>query len=116
MFRPNQKCSVRATDAFDAYGQPVPGLKKKEDCAVVTYRVFNKKTSVRADSSASKGSALELEADLIILLSPKTVAKIDSIVEVLGNRFRISYIEPRLDIAGRIDHYQCGGTYWNEIV
>lgn len=115
MYRPNQNCVIRAADTNDVFGQPVPGPKKKERCAIITHLISGKKTTVRTDSSASRGSAREIDASLVILLSPKTVANIESIVEVLGKRFRITSKETRLAISGRIDHYECRGDYWSEI-
>lgn len=115
MFRPNLTCFVREQGGYDAYGMPIQGKKKKEPCAVVKKILINDKTSVRADSSASRGNARELEANTVILLSPTTIARIDSLIELHGDSFRIKSMHARFAISGRLDHYECECTYWREL-
>lgn len=115
MFRPNLTCYIRHQDGYDAYGMPIQGKKVKEPCAVVKKVLVSDKTSVRADSSASRGNARELEAETVFLLSPKTIAKIDSLLEIHGDSFRIISMHARFAISGRLDHYECNCTYWREL-
>lgn len=74
---------------------------------------MSEKSAVRADTSASRGNARELVSDIDVLLSPKTVARIDDIIEVAGFKFRISRVCMRHNLQGRLDHFQIGGTFWS---
>ncbi|MDR9847021.1 hypothetical protein [Herbaspirillum huttiense] len=74
--------------------------------------VTNEKSSVRADSSASRGNAMENEATSVILLAPKTQARIDDIIEVAGSKLRIMGRQPRYDVTGRLDHIEINATMW----
>ena len=114
MFRPNLICFIQQMQSYDDYGQPVIGRKKKERCAITRKVLTNRKTSVRADSSASRGSAREIEADVLVLVAPNTTADIDSIVTIEDERFRVLSKHARYAINGRKDHYELGCSYWSE--
>ena len=114
MYRPNKFCTIRRSGGkTDVYGQPVSGLTFRERCAVVRLEVRNAKSSVRADTSASRGSARERETPhAIILLGPFTAGRIDDIIDVGGVLLRIMSLEQRFDIDGRMDHYEITCSYW----
>lgn len=114
MFRPNLDCVVRQKAGNDVYGMPSYGNRKRERCAIVKKVLRNDKTSVRADSSASRGNARELEADVLILIAPKTTAEIDAILDVAGDRFRVMTKHGRYSISGELDHYELGCTYYSD--
>lgn len=114
MFRPNLDCVVRQKGGTDVYGMPIHGARKKERCAIVKKVLRNDKTSVRADSSASRGNARELEADVLILVSPQTTAEIDAILDTVGDTFLVQSKHGRYDIRGRLDHYELGCTYYSD--
>lgn len=115
MFKPNLRCRIQiASGENDVYGQPIPGRYVNESCAVVKLQMSNEKTPVRADSSASRGNAIEEEAVSIILLTVKTKASKDDIIEVAGVKLRITARQPRFDISGRLDHYEVQATMWSE--
>jgi len=113
MFRPNAYCTIQLSDGTtDVYGQPTPGSTVTERCAVVKLMIENEKSSVRADSSASRGSALELETTSVILLTALTKAHIDDIVTIDGYSFRVKGMWPRANVMGKLDHYQTDLTMW----
>lgn len=115
MFKPNLKCRVQISSGKnDVYGQPIPGRYVNERCAVVKLNLSNEKSSVRADSSASRGNAIEEEAVSVILLPATTQANKDDIIEVAGVKLRISARQPRFDVSGRLDHYEINATMWSE--
>ncbi|UUZ75524.1 hypothetical protein LP414_27800 [Polaromonas sp. P1(28)-13] len=76
--------------------------------------ITNEKTSVRADSSASRGNAMELLADLKILMTAKTKVGIDDILELDGYQFRVMGREPRRDVTGRLDHIEVTANIWSQ--
>lgn len=114
MFRPNTDCLVqKVSGKTDVYGMPIPGAKQKDRCAVIKMIVKNEKSAVRADTSASRGNARELEADAVFLMPKTTTAEIDDLIIVLGHEFRIASKFPRQDLQGRLDHYEIACTYWS---
>lgn len=116
MFRPNQNCTIySATGKTDVYGTPAPAQLVKERCFVVKLDIANEKSAVRADTSASRGNARELEAKAEILLQPTTIAHIDDLIEVSGVKLRIMSKFPRRNMQGVLDHYQISCTYWSEV-
>lgn len=115
MFRPNLDCVLsRSSGKTDVYGQPLPATKVKERCAVITMNLKNEKSSVRADSSASRGAARELQADALILMGRNSKVAIDDVVEVEGIKIRVVGKFPRRNLNGQLDHYEVAGTYWSE--
>lgn len=114
MFRPNLQCVVRQKSGNDVYGMPTYGSRKRERCAVVKKVLRNNKTSVRADSSASRGNARELEADVLVLVFPNTTAEIDAILDLAGDRFRVISKHGRYSLRGALDHYELGCTYFSD--
>lgn len=115
MFRPNLACRIQLSSGEnDVYGQPIPGQYVTERCAVVKLVASNEKSSVRADSSASRGNAMEMEALSTILLTTRTRARIDDIVEVAGYKLRVQAMHPRFDVNGRFDHYEVNATMWSQ--
>lgn len=114
MFRPNLNCVVRQKSGYDIYGMPTHGIRKKERCAIVKKVLRNDKTSVRADSSASRGNARELEADVLVLVDPNTTAEIDALLDVAGDRLRVMSKHGRYSIGGKLDHYELGCTYYSD--
>ncbi|MPQ56300.1 hypothetical protein [Duganella sp. FT27W] len=115
MFRPNQHCRIQLSSGkHDIHGQPIPGRYVPERCSVVKLATSNEKTTVRADSSASRGNAQELETTSIILLPANTLAKIDDIIQVAAIKLRIATREPKYDVTGRLDHYRIQATMWSQ--
>lgn len=114
MFRPNQVCFIRvASGRTDVYGQPLAAIKVREQCAVVRLVSTNMKSAVRADSSASRGNAKELVGDSLILLTARTAAGIDDLIEVGGVTLRILSKHPRFSVGGVLDHYEITASIWS---
>ena len=114
MFRPNLTCTiVSASGRTDVYGQPITSTRFKERCAVVKLITKNQKTAVRADSSASRGSARETVADSLILLESSTHAEIDDLIEIAGQTLRVMSKHPRFSVAGNLDHYEITASHWS---
>lgn len=107
MFRPNQSCTiVIASGRTDVYGQALASRRVSERCAVVRLVTTNQKSSVRADSSATRGNADELVSDSLILLTKTTQANQDDLIEVAGMTLRILSKHPRFSVTGELDHYE----------
>jgi hypothetical protein len=114
MFRPNRKCRLLVNSGeSDLYGQPKPGRWVTEGCSLVRQRVTADKSSVRADSSASRGNAREIVADVVILMTTVTQANIDDVIAFGQSQFRITGKEPRYDVRGQLDHYEIQASIWS---
>lgn len=114
MFRPNQSCVIsKVSGHTDVYGMPIAGVKINERCAVIKMNVVSAKSAVRADTSASRGNARELESDAEFLLANNTTAIVDDIIQVAGVTFLIISRFPRHNLQGKLDHYQVSCTYWS---
>lgn len=113
MFTPNLDCWITpvSKDA-NLYGELGKGARKKERCGVVKLRHEIQHSTVRADSSASRGHAEEFTVSNVILLQANTVAVLRSKLEVSGVSMRIMSIFPRYDVSGKLDHYEVQGEVW----
>ena len=109
MYRPNLKCKLFPVATHDISGQQVPGKAVEEPCCLISAEKKSFKSNTRQDLSGSQTAARELRQDLLLLVGPKTVAKIEGIVEVVGIKFRITGLRPRINLAGRLDHYELLG-------
>lgn len=113
MFRPNLDCRVQLSAGTDVFGQAKPAIFRKERCAIVKLVLTAVKTPVRADSSASRGTAEEIQAVSVILLESTTKVKIGDLIEVVGVTLNVSGRFPRHDVNGRLDHYEINATVWS---
>lgn len=107
MFRPNSYATLLIYDGTsDVFGKKNFLKPMKVRCAVILYDVKSQKTSVRADTSASRGQAQEIEG-LAKFLFPKTL-KIKVEDRVIKDNFVLDVIEvfPRYNVLGVLDHYE----------
>lgn len=115
MFRANQNCVILVSSGKnDIYGQPLPSVRVRERCSVVKLDISSIRSTVRADSSASRGNAREIEADAVILLTKNTVAQINDVIEIAGANLRITTRHPRFNVAGELDHIETHCIIWSE--
>ncbi|MDY7537612.1 hypothetical protein RGU72_05005 [Undibacterium sp. 5I1] len=115
MFSPNSTCVIQSSDGkSDDYGMPLPVLKTTERCTVVKLTLTIEKSSVRADSSASRGNAIEEEALSKILLTKNTKAQMNDIIILPECKLRIVGRIPRFDLQGRPDHVEVAAQFWSK--
>lgn len=106
MFRPNQTCEISKVNGNDVYG------KKKYDewlaarVGVVKLEQGTTKTSVRTDSSASRGSAQEIVADARLMFPVGVILKPGDRVRIHGVLLTVVSVFPRHAVTGRFDHWQ----------
>ncbi|MCL2874773.1 MAG: hypothetical protein FWF12_00465 [Betaproteobacteria bacterium] len=113
LLRPNQNCRIRKTTGeTDVYGVPIAGPQVVERCAIIRLNIKNEKSSVRADTSASRGNARELVADTMFLLTKNTVAAIDDLLIFGDQKYWIVSKFPRHDLQGKLDHYEVTCSIW----
>lgn len=114
MFRPNQAVTIiQQSKATDVYGQPTGSTRLTERCAVVKLDIHSVGTTVRSDSSASRGHGKELVADAVLLFTRTTVVQIDDKIEIAGGTFRVIGKHPRFSVGGSLDHYEVSAAIWS---
>lgn len=112
LFLPNLDCTIVHSTGHDVYGQVLVGASYPERCAIIELKSVAVKTPVRADSSASRGAAEELQIKAEILLTASTVAKMEDLILINGLSLRIDSMFPRHSIEGVLDHYQITAIEW----
>lgn len=115
LFNPNNTCVIIKNGGYNVYGEPMRKERIKEKCALLNAGVLMKKSSVRADSSASRGNAHEKTADYWLILMPDTVAEPDDLVEINGIQVKIIQLVPRFSLYGKHDHTEALCDMWNEV-
>lgn len=112
MFIANNKGQLQAFSGFNSNAEPQFGPAKTVACGVVHLNKQVQKSTVRADSSGSRGAADEFVSTTKILF-PKTVSI------ATGYRFRIAgftlkaiAVEPRYSVHGKLDHYEVDFEQW----
>ncbi len=117
--RPRTPCTIsRKTESFDRYGRPEHQTRKRRTkCAIISFYDESEKTSVRADSSASRGRADEHVADVRILLKPNEQIATGDLVEIQlrggdAITMQVNRIFRRPDVEGVIHHIDVEGDLW----
>lgn len=113
LFKPNLDCTVRRKAGTNAYGEESLGDPIPARCAIVRMNRTAEQSTVRADSSASRGAAREFIGAAQVLFLPTDLVADDQ-VEILGNLLRVKSVEPRLDIRGRLDHIEVNLVAWGK--
>ncbi len=108
MFRPNQIGYLQSIVSRDVHGRVFYSEPRVCPFGVVSMKIASKKTTVRADSSASRGSADEFSAERARILIPARITVI------FGDRFlfrglifKIETIHNRFSIDSQLDHFEC---------
>lgn len=105
MFTPNRKAMLSKRTGRDKYAREMFAPAREVQIAIVRRITRIGKTTVRQDSSASRGSAEETLADIKILMRPLDLAKDDRLV-IDGDIFRVVEVHPRYSVYGKLDHLE----------
>tara|TARA_B100002049_G_scaffold236151_2_gene222154 strand:- start:163 stop:504 length:342 start_codon:yes stop_codon:yes gene_type:complete len=79
--------------------------------AIVRLRAQDRRTAVRADSSASGGAAREIVIDTRFLIAEDVVTNGD-VLGFRGALYQIDSTFPRYDILGEFDHLEVDAGKW----
>lgn len=117
--RPRTPCVISTkTGGYDMYGREThKETRRKTKCSIVSMYNETEKTSVRADSSASRGRADEQVADVRVLLKPNEKIKTGDLVTITlkgGDpiTMQVNRIFRRPDVGGDIHHIDVEGDIW----
>ena len=107
MFVPNTTCQLYTrSDTQNLYGGYTYNDPITVPCAIVSMDLKVSKTSVRADSSASRGRAEEEVGSARLLFPASTAVKEGDLASVDGYPIEVIRIFSRHDVLGNIDHLQ----------
>lgn len=109
MFQPNLVGKIQTLTGRDVHSRAT--YAPATDCpfGIVNLNVGSIKTSVRADSSASRGAADEIAAMLAkILVPPYVKVAIGDKFTFQGLTFQITTTHYRISVMGDVDHIECG--------
>lgn len=106
MFIPNLRCRVRRRTGTNVYGKGTYESPKPALFAIVRLEEESSTTSVRTDSSASRGNANENTIAARFLFPISVKLKQGDIVEYLNYRMAVQSVWPRYSVTGTHDHWQ----------
>ncbi len=106
MFIPNVPCKFVRRLGTSIYGKPQFGSASPGMCGIVRLEQMSEQTSVRADSSASRGSAMEDKIMSRILVPADTHLKTGDQVQLAGFTLVVQSVWPRYGVDGHMDHWQ----------
>lgn len=109
-FIPNTTCLLYKNIGYNTFGEPKFGRGELTRCAIVKLIGADEKTTVRSDIAASKSHAIDDIVDAKILFKSNCKVEKGDKVEIWGYTITITKKHPRLNIYGKLDHYECDGV------
>lgn len=108
MFEPNVVGKLRRVTGRDVHARATYSDPVDCPCGIVNLDIGADKTVVRADSSASRGSADEKSAQRAkILIANYVTVEIGDRFEFDGLAFVVKSKHVRRSIMGAVDHFEC---------
>ena len=111
-FYPNTTAKLSRQTGLNVHSEPTFSDPVTVECGIVNLNAQAKQTSVRADSSASRGAAEETVIVAKILFLPKAYPAIGDKVELHGMTLRCNAVQPRVAVSGILDHFECLFEVW----
>lgn len=112
MFRPNLTCETAALIGTDVYGKRTYDAWVSRRFAIVKLEQSSDKTSVRTDSSASRGSAKEILADARFLFPANVILHEGDRIQFGDFTLTVTSVWPRHRVTGELDHWQVDCDIW----
>ena len=104
--------SLYKKSGMDLYGEAKYEFSAQVSMGVVSFIDSMEKSSVRADSSASRGKAEIALFDAVFIIPLTTdISKEDALI-VAGKKLRVESIHQRWGLRGRPGHYEVGANVW----
>jgi hypothetical protein len=106
MFQPSLTCQLLRRTGRDIHGQ-----ERLADPVTIAYSPVSmvrqiEQTSVRTDSSASRGQAEQTTSKTKILVLPNVSLGTDDRLVIDGLTYRVSMVHPRRTVFGVLDHQE----------
>lgn len=107
MFRPNLIGTLKRVTGFDLHAREIYAEPIECPFAQLIFTRDAERTTVRADSSGSRGSADETVSDASVLIVPYIRPTFGDRFEFDGFTYKIVGIHPRRSVTGALDHWEC---------
>lgn len=108
MFTPNLVGKLRSRISRDVHGRSTYGNERICPFGIVNLEIGTQKTSVRADSSASRGAADETNAERGKILVANTVSvAIGDLFDFENQTYEVAAKHIRRSVLGSVDHFEC---------
>jgi hypothetical protein len=112
MIKPTLRVQRLNYGGSDIYGQPILLAPTYEMVAPVRLQFDIQHTTVRTDSAATHGHAMEETANVILLALPKSSIKPNDVLIVLENKVKVIRMIKRHRVSGALDHVEIHCTAW----
>jgi hypothetical protein len=103
---PNVPATLRQQQGYDLQSKPAWGRGLAIKVAIVTLKNKVERSSVRADSSASRGRVDEARADGIVLVPAGIEVGLQDRLVLLGVTYEVASVFPRIGLDGQLGHSQ----------
>ncbi|HBY0559068.1 TPA: hypothetical protein MIO74_24850 [Klebsiella pneumoniae subsp. pneumoniae] len=104
--------SIYRFGSKNVYGEAQLQFVRKTKVGVVKFEQSNEKSSVRADSSGSRGkAALEL-FDAVLIAPLEAAVQLDDVLVLEGQKLKVSSVHRRWGLRGRPRHLELGANIW----
>lgn len=111
MFIPNTSAKLlRKAAKRDIHGRESFAPAVPIRISIVSLADSVETSSVRADSTASRGAADQEVLGAKLLVPAHVKLKNGDVIEVLGRQVEIASVQPRVDVLGKLDHQEVGGN------
>lgn len=111
-FIPNTTAKLSRLIGLNIHSEPTFMAPITVECGIVMLNSEARKTSVRADSSASRGTIEETVIVGKILFLPRAFPNVGDKLATQGMTLRCCAVHPRLAVTGLLDHYECQFEIW----
>lgn len=104
--------SIYRFGSNNVYGEAQLQFVRKTKVGVIKFEQSNEKSSVRADSSGSRGkAALEL-FDAVLIVPLEAAVQLDDVLVLQGQKLKVSSVHRRWGLRGRPGHLELGANIW----
>lgn len=97
---------------LNIYGEPKLQYLRNSTVGVVRFIEGVVQSSVRADSSASRGKADVDTFNAILILPLETDARVDDVIVMEGKKLNVVSLHRRWGLRGRPGHLEIGANIW----
>lgn len=113
MFIPNNTGTLYRQTSTNIDGEKSFGTGGAMRCAIVKLDAMALSTTVRTDSSATRGAADEkVIVAKILFPATYTPPSADDRFDIVGYKLKVMSVHPRFSVTGKLDHYECGFEVW----
>lgn len=112
MYPLDQKATLQRITGRNINGEATIADPINIHISVVRLNQEIEKTSVRTDSSASRGSSKEKLLSATILTNTDVKPEPGDKINFIGREYEVASLEERFDLFGHLDHYQLSLVRW----